>query len=158
MHNCHRMGLLLALVLCCVLGGCSRLTPSSVGDFGAEKTVLVTLRDGETIKGHIDVGENVIFTTFGRVYRAEVEEIGDNGDMVLTNAYLQEEYEKYDLQRLRMEGSVLQVRDQTNRISIPAYKIVSVEEISMDRMKSARAAGFWGFTFFVVTRILSARL
>ncbi len=158
MYICHRMGLLLALAFTCVLGGCSQLTPASVGDFGAEKTVLVTLRDGETIKGHIDLGESVIFTTFGRVYRAEVESIGDNGDMVLANAYLQEEYEKYDLQRMRMEGSVLQIHDEIDRISIPAYKIVSVEEISMDRMKSARAAGFWGFTIFVVSRILSARL
>jgi hypothetical protein len=128
-----------------------------MADFGAEKTVLVTLRDGETIKGHIDIGEQVTFTTFGRVYRAEVESIGDNGDIVLADAYLQEEYERYGLQRQRMEGSSLHIRDDTQRISIPAYKIVKVEEVSMDRMKSARAAGFWGFTLFVVARIMNTR-
>lgn len=152
------VSVLLAAALLLGATSCSKLTPASVGDFGAEKTVLVTLRDGETIKGHIDIGELVTFTTFGRVYRAEVESIGDNGDIVLTNAYLQEEYEEYWLQRERMEGGTLHIRDNTERISIPAYKIVSVQEVSMDRMKSARAAGFWGFTIFVVSQILNTRL
>lgn len=135
-----------------------KLTPASTADFGAEKSVLVTLRDGETIKGHIDVGENVIFTTFGRVYRAEVESVSDNGDIVLSNAYVQEEYEQYWLQRERMEDATLRVQDETQRISIPAYKIVKVEEVSMDRGRSAWAAGFWGFTIFVASMIMGTRL
>lgn len=157
MHERFSVGLSWALILALAVGGCTKLAPASTSDFGAEKTVLVTLRDGETLKGHIDVGENVIFTTFGRVYRAEVESVSDNGDIVLANAYIQEEYEKYWLQRERMEDATLRVRDDTQRISIPAYKIVKVEEVSMDRMKSARAAGFWGFTVFVVARIMNTR-
>jgi hypothetical protein len=150
--------LVLAASTALAAAGCTRLSPAKIADFGAEKTVLVTLRDGETVKGHIDEGENVTFTTFGRVYRAKVESVGDNGDIVLTRPYVQEEYERFGLQRERMEGSVLHVRDQTERIAIPAYKIVKVEEITIDRMKSARAAGFWGFAIFVTARILSARL
>jgi small nuclear ribonucleoprotein (snRNP)-like protein len=157
LHERFSVGLSWALVLVLSAGGCAKLTPASTADFGAEKSVLVTLRDGETIKGHIDVGENVIFTTFGRVYRAEVESVSDNGDIVLANAYIQEEYDKFWLQRERMEDATLRVTDDTQRISIPAYKVVKVEEVSMDRMKSARAAGFWGFTVFVVARIMNTR-
>lgn len=151
-------GLAVALATMLAVGGCSKLSPASIADFGAAKNVLITLRDGETIKGHIDVGQTVTFTTFGRVYRARIESIGDNGDIVLSRPYVQEEYERYQIQRERMVNSTLHVRDQTKTIAIPAYKIVSVQEISMDRMKSARAAGFWGFTLFVLSRILSTRL
>ena len=157
MHVRFSVGLSWALILALAVGGCAKLTPASTADFGAEKTVLVTLRDGETLKGHIDVGRKVTFTTFGRVYRAEVESVSDNGDIVLVDPYIQEEYEKYQVQRERMEDATLRIRDETQRISIPAYKIVKVEEVSMDRMKSARAAGFWGFTVFVVARIMNTR-
>jgi hypothetical protein len=129
-----------------------------VADFGAEKTVVVTLRDGETVKGHLDIGEEVTFTTIGRVYRAQVESLSDNGDMVLKNPYLQEEYGGFSLQRQRMTDSKLEIPGGVDRIEIPAYKIVKVEESSFDRMKSARAAGFWGFTLFVAASVLNARL
>jgi hypothetical protein len=149
---------LAAIMTAFVAGACTRISPASIDDFGAEKTLLVTLRDGETIKGHIDEGETVTFTTFGRVYRADVESLGDNGDILLGNIFVQEEYEHYDLQRLRMEGSTLHVQDETETVAIPAYRIVKVEEVSMDRMKSARAAGFWGWTIFVASQILNTRL
>lgn len=149
----------LALAGSLALGACTQLSPASVDDFGAEKKVVVTLRDGETLRGRIRPGESVKFTTFGRVYRAEVESVDDNGNIVLSGAYLQEQYEAYDIQRSRMEGSELRIQDDgSSRISIPAYKITKVEEISMDRAKSARAAVFWGFTVFVVSQVMSSRL
>ena len=149
---------LAAVALVCSALGCSSLSPASVDDFGAEKTLLVTLRDGQTIKGHIDEGETVVFTTFGRVYRADIESLSDNGDIVLINLYVQEEYEKVAVQRERMESSVLRIEGDTETISIPAYQIVQVEEISMDKGRSAWAAGFWGFTVFVASMIMSTRL
>jgi hypothetical protein len=148
----------MALVMVLAVGGCTGVKPASIADFGAEKKVVVTYRDGETIAGHIDEGEQVTFTTFGRVYVAEVESVSDNGDIVLARPYLQEEYEQFGLQRQRMENSTLHITDETESIAVPAYKIVQVEEVTFDRMRSARAAGFWGFTIFVVSQVLSARL
>lgn len=148
---------LAAVALVCA-AGCSTLSPASVDDFGAEKTLLVTLRDGQTVKGHIDEGESVVFTTFGRVYRAEIQSLSDNGDIVLTNLFIQEEYEKYSVQRQRMESSVLRIEGDTESVSIPAYQIVQVEEISMDKGRSSWSAGFWGFTAFVAAMIMSTRL
>lgn len=138
--------------------GCTQLSPGTVDDFGAEKRVLVTLRDGETIKGHIDDGSSVTFTTFGRVYRAQVTKVSDNGDITLGHVYVQEEYERYQLQRERMETARLRVQDDTEQIYIPAYKIAEVQEISVDRMKTARVAVFWSYTVLVGAFILSARL
>jgi hypothetical protein len=127
-----------------------------MNDFGALKSLEVTLRDGETISGRIQEGENVTFTTFGRVYRATVEGV-DGGNIVLTDIYVQEEYERYRVQRERMESSMLRLRDGTERITIPAYKIVKVEEVSLDRTKSGLAAAFWLFTGFVAAEIMGAR-
>ncbi len=148
---------ILASMLVLAAAGCTKLVPASINDFGAEKTVVVTLRDGETIKGHLARGEHVTFTTFGRVYRATVEEADETG-IVLSKPYIQEEYERYRIQRERMEGAALHIRDETERITIPAYKIVKVDEVTIDKMKSARAGGFWGFTVFVLAKIMSARL
>jgi small nuclear ribonucleoprotein (snRNP)-like protein len=157
-HNGRRAAAALCFLFAAAVTGCTKLVPASVDDFGANKTVVVTLRDGETIKGHITKGEKVTFTTFGRVYRARVEDLDNAGNIVLGGVYLQEQFEQFALQRDRMEGSQLRVTDGTERISIPAYKIVKVEEVTTDRMKSARAAGFWGFTGFVVGKIMGARL
>jgi len=145
------------MALAVAVGGCTKLTRGSIDDFGAAKTVLVTLRDGETIKGRISVGESVVYTALGRVYRARVEDI-TAGSITLTHPYVQEEYERYHIQRERMQGGKLHLEDGTTRIYIPAYKIVKVERVGFDRMKSARVAGFWGFTFFVVSKIMGARL
>lgn len=158
MHNWRVAVVVLALLLTGAVSGCTKLVPASVDDFGANKTVVVTLRDGETIKGRIRIGQAVTFTTFGRVYRAKVEDKDDAGNLVLSGAYVQEEYERFSLQRDRMEGAQLRITDGTDRISIPAYKIVKVEEITIDKMKSARASAFWSFTFFVVAKIMGARL
>ena len=158
MHNWRAAVVVLALLLTGAVSGCTKLVPASVDDFGANKTVVVTLRDGETIKGHIRRGESVTFTTVGRVYRARVEDMDNAGNIVLAGAYVQEEYERFSLQRDRMEGAQLRITDGTDRISIPAYNIVKVEEVTIDKMKSARASGFWSFTFFVVAKIMGARL
>lgn len=157
-HNGRVAVVVLALLLTGAVSACTKLVPAAVGDFGANKTVVVTLRDGETIRGHIRAGDPVTFTTFGRVYRARVEAMDDAGNIVLGGAYVQEEYEHFSLQRDRMEGARLRITDGTDRISIPAYKIVKVEEVTIDKMKSARASAFWSFTFFVVTTIMRARL
>jgi small nuclear ribonucleoprotein (snRNP)-like protein len=138
------------------LTSCTQLSPASVNDFGALKSLQVTLRDGETIRGRIQEGENVTFTTFGRVYRATVESV-DGGNIVLTDVYVQEEYERFRIQRERMESSTLHLKDGTERITIPAYKIVQVEEVSLDRTKSGLAAAFWLFTGFVAAEIMGAR-
>jgi len=148
----------LGAFLCLLVSGCTTLKPAAVTDFGAEKTILVTLRDGETLKGHVDVGSWVTYTSIGRVYRAQVDSVSLGGDIVLKSPYLQEEYGHYSLQRERMGASLLEIPSGVERIEIPAYKIVKVEEVAFDRGKSARAAGFWGVTLFVAASILSARL
>ena len=152
--------LLRGALVCLVLfaAGCTKLVPAHVTDFGAEKTILVTLRDGETVKGHLDVGEWVTYTSIGKVYRAQVDSVSLGGDIVLKRPYLQEEYDKYSLQHARMGSSLLQMPSGVDRIEIPAYKIVRVEEVAFDRAKSARAAGFWGVTLFVAASILGTRL
>jgi len=146
-----------AILASSVITGCAKLVPSSVDDFSAATEMVITLRDGETITGRFEEGEKVKYVTFGRVYRATIEEIGP-ADIILGDAYVQEEYDAYRVQRTRMEGAELYRRDGKTRIRIPRYKIVDVQEVTFDKMKSARATIFWGFTTFVLTRILSARL
>jgi hypothetical protein len=138
--------------------GCTKLVPAAVTDFGAEKNIKVTLRDGETVKGHIQAGSWVTYTSIGKVYRAQVDSVSLGGDIVLKRPYLQEEYGRYSLQHERMSQSLLEIPSGVERIEISAYKIVQVEEVAFDRARSARAAGFWGLTLFVAASILSARL
>jgi small nuclear ribonucleoprotein (snRNP)-like protein len=138
--------------------GCTKTAPATVSDFGADKTMVVRLRDGETLTGKINEGESVTFTTFGKIYRAKVESFDESGNITLHRAYLQEEYEDVSVQRERMESGALRVSDGTERITIPSYRIASVEEVGMDRMRTARGAAFWAFTAAVLAGVLSARL
>lgn len=147
----------MAVVFLLPLAGCTKLSPSQVSDFGALKNLQVTLRDGETLRGKIQEGQDVNFTTFGRVYRARVETVDQAGNITLTHLYVQEEYEKYEVQRDRMTDSQLRITDDTQRVSIPAYKIVKVEEITMDRTQSALAAAFWLWTGVIIADIMGAR-
>jgi hypothetical protein len=151
-----RSGAFVCLVL--LAAGCTKLVPAAVTDFGAEKNILVTLRDGETVKGHIEAGSWVTYTSIGRVYRAQVDSVSLGGDIVLKRPYLQEEYGRYSLQHERMSESLLQIPSGLERIEIPAYKIVGVEEVAFDRARSARVTAFWGITLYVATSILGARL
>ncbi len=142
----------------CLPGGCTKLVPGSMTDFGADKTVVVTLRDGETIKGHIAKGEQVTFTTFGRVYRAGSSDGGQVRESCSPIPTSRRSTSAIASSASGCRAPTLHVRDNTERISIPAYKIVKVEEVTIDKMKSTRAGGFWAFTVFVLAKILSARL
>ena len=146
------------LALALSVPGCTKTIPSNVSEFGADKTMLVRLRDGETLKGKIQEGESVTFTTFGKIYRARVATLDENGNITLDQPFVQEEYNRVAVQRERLEGGALRIEDGTDRISIPAYRILSVEEVGLDRMRTARAAGFWAFTIAVAIGVMSARL
>ena len=157
MANGKRAIVLLSLALLVLaVPGCTKRIPSNTDEFSAAKKMVVTFRDGETLTGKFAEGENITYVTFGRVYKAVIEELGPP-DIVLTDAYVEHEYDAYEVQRERMEVSELKITDGTTRIVIPRYKIVSVEEVNFDTMGTARAVIFWGFTFLVTWGILNSR-
>jgi hypothetical protein len=150
---------LLGLALCGLLTGCSQLSPATLQDLGsADKIVLITFRDGETLKGRIIEDQTVTFQTFGKIYRGEIERVSD-AEIVLKNAYISTEYDRYRVQRERMEKGTLRITDdQSERIVLPTYRIAKVERVSVDKAKTARYGIFWGFTASVLAAILTARL
>jgi hypothetical protein len=138
--------------------GCAKLLPASLNDLGsAEKVVVITFRDGETLQGRIIENQTVTFQTFGKVYKGEVEEVGDQ-QIVLKNAYVESEYDRYKVQRERMESGQLKIQDESTRIVLPTYRIVKVERKTIDKAKTARYTGFWIFTGTVLAGILNDRL
>jgi hypothetical protein len=150
---------LVGLVLVALLTGCTQLTPATIEqDIGsADKVVLITFRDGETLKGRIIENQTVTFQTFGKIYRGEVERV-DEQQIVLKNAYISTEYDRFRVQRERMESGQLRITDQSTRIVLPTYRIAKVERVSVDKARTARHAAFWAFTGSILTAILSARL
>lgn len=152
-----RMAALVLAASMLVVGGCSKRVPSTEANFSAAANMVVTFRDGEQLIGRMADGEQVTYVTFGRVYRATIQDVGPP-DFVLTDAYVQGEYDRFGVQRDRLENAELYIRDQTTEIRIPRYKIVSVEQVQFDKVVSARNAVFWGFTTFILSQILSARL
>jgi hypothetical protein len=134
------------------------MLPATLDDLGsAEKVVLITFRDGETLKGRIVENQTVVFHTFGKVYRGEVEEVGDQ-QIVIKNAFVSSEYDKFRVQRERMEEGKLRITDQSTRIVLPTYRIVKVERVTVDKPKTVRFMFFWAFSTSVVAAILNERL
>jgi hypothetical protein len=146
------------LALLFLLAGCAKQLPATLDDLGsAEKVVLITFRDGETLKGRIVENQSVVFHTFGKIYRGEVEEVGDQ-QIVIKNAYVSSEYDKFRVQRERMEVGKLHITDQSTRIVLPTYRIVKVERLTVDKPKTARFMLFWAFSASVLAAILNERL
>jgi hypothetical protein len=155
MRNVLSLGCLAMLL---VLSGCARLLPASLDDLNsAEKVVLVTFRDGETLKGRIVENQSVVFQTFGKIYRGDVERVSEQ-QIVLKNAYITTEYDKFRVQRERMEQGQLRITDESTRIVLPTYRIVKVERLTVDRPKTVRYMAFWTFTASVLASILHSRL
>ena len=147
-----------AVALVLVLTGCAKQLPATLSDLGsADKVVLITFRDGETLKGRIVENQSVVFHTFGKIYRGEVEEVGDQ-QIVIKNAFVSSEYDKYQVQRERMEEGKLRITDQSTRIVLPTYRIVKVERLAVDKPKTARFMAFWVFSASVFAAILGERL
>ncbi len=137
---------------------CAKLLPASLKDLGsAEKVVVITFRDGETLRGRIIKDQTVVFQTFGKIYRGEIDEVGEN-QIVLKNAYVASEYDRFRVQRQRMESGQLKITDQSTRIVLPTYRIVKVERQMIDKPKTVRYMGFWAFTGTVLAAILTDRL
>jgi hypothetical protein len=146
------------ILLPILVTGCARLLPATLSDLGsAEKVVVITFRDGETLRGRIIENQTVVFQTFGKIYRGEVEEVGDQ-QIVLKNAYVASEYDRFRVQRERMEKGQLKITDESTRIVLPTYRIVKVERQTIDKPKTARYIGFWVFTTSVLAAILGDRL
>lgn len=155
MRNLLWLGCLALLV---VFSGCARLLPASMADLGsADKVVKITFRDGETLEGRVLENHAVVFRTFGKIYKGDVESINDD-EIVLKNAYVVSEYDQYRVQRERMEAGQLKITDQSSRIVLPTYRIVKVERQTIDRSKTARYMAFWTFTASVLAGILTDRL
>lgn len=146
------------LIVPILFTGCAKLLPATLNDLGsAEKVVVITFRDGETLKGRIIENQTVTFQTFGKIYRGEVEEVGDQ-QIVLKNAYVASEYDRFRVQRERMESGQLKITDESTRIVLPTYRIVKVERQTIDKPKTARYLAFWVFTTSVFAAILNDRL
>lgn len=146
----------LALIL--VVTGCARLLPASMADLGsADKVIKITFRDGETLEGRVLENHAVVFRTFGKIYKGDVESINDD-EIVLKNAFVISEYDQYRVQRERMEAGQLKITDQSSRIVLPTYRIVKVERQTIDRSRTARYMAFWTFTASVLAGILTDRL
>lgn len=146
------------LAMLLLVSGCARLLPASLEDVhSAEKAVLITFRDGETLKGRIVENHSVVFQTFGKIYRGDVEHVSDQ-QIVLKNAYIATEYDKFRVQRERMEEGQLRITDESTRIVLPTYRIVKVERLTVDKPKTVRYMAFWTFTASVLAAILHSRL
>ncbi len=154
----RKVVLLSCLALILALTGCARLLPASMEDLGsADKVVKITFRDGETLEGRVVENQSVVFRTFGKIYKGDIESVGED-EIVLKNAFVVSEYDKFRVQRERMEAGHLKITDQSSRIVLPTYRIVKVERQAIDRPKTVRYMAFWTFTASVLAGILSERL
>ena len=151
-----RLASLTLIAVTLLLSGCARHISSTTEEFSAAKKMVVTMRDGETLTGRFEIGEQVRYVTFGKVYRGTIEDKGPP-NIILKDVYLEAIYDRQDVQRTRLEGSDLKVTDESDRLFIPRHKVLSVEEITMDRQKTTRGFFFWTFTSIILGSIISTR-
>jgi hypothetical protein len=150
---------------CAVLGvmllvfgllGCAKRVPLEGGAFEAQQRVLVTLKDGRSLRGYIAPDQRVDYRDHGTLYRATVAEVSAD-DIRLE-----------DLVQISSEGSFADVSarlaDARTRLGAPLPPVTvsrsdigTVELIRFDVYRALRNAAFWGYGGALFVLLLGQR-
>lgn len=133
------------------LGGCAKRIPLEGGAFEANQKVVLTMKDGRTLRGHIAPDERVEYRDQDKIYRGRVIEVTDEiirvGDLVLV-----EGINSYDTTLRRMKDSRLRLAPAGEPITLSRDEVAKVEQVVLDTGRTLRKTVFWtyGGTLLVV--------
>jgi hypothetical protein len=145
---------LLALVL--GVSGCVKNVPLQDGNFEAQQKVLLTFKDGRTLRGMIAPGEHVEYREGGAVYRAQVAAVAPDS-IQIENLVLQEREGSYDAVASRMADARVQITAPIQGKTLPRADVTKVELIQIDTVRTLRKAAFWTYGGAVLALLLGER-
>ncbi len=135
--------LTLALSLLTVCGlGCTKLVPVEGSVLDERKASVITFTDGSSIRGKIDIDEDVVVTKGGVVYAGIIYDLTDE-EIVLDECRYLHAHEGYDAGRSRLAEARVDVQQELMSFEFRRDEIERVERVRVDAMKTATRTAFW---------------
>jgi hypothetical protein len=131
--------------------GCTKNIPLPDGKFEAQQNVVLTLKDGRTIRGHIGPELRVEYRVKEATYRARVATVG-NESIRLDGLILLDQGDSYSMVSQRLADARTQLTAPLPPVTFPRSDIERVDEVRFDSGRSIRKASFWiyGGALFVL--------
>jgi hypothetical protein len=134
---------------------CSKRIPVDSGLFEAQQKVILTLKDGRTLRGRIAPGQRVEYRQEGSSYRAEVTEV--TPDSIRLGQVLLLDDGRYEALGRRLADGQVIVVPPIPSISIARGEVAKVELEVFDGYRSARSLGAWVYGSTLLVMLLGER-
>lgn len=133
--------------------GCSKRVPMADGQFEAQQNVVLTLKDGRTLRGKMDPGRTVVYDDGTAIYRAQVESVSEER-IRLENLLLVEQKGSYQAVSHRMADARVSIGEPAEAVSLERSEVEQVEQIRFDTWRSVRQVAFWSYAGAMVALLL----
>jgi hypothetical protein len=139
-----------------MVAGCTTTAPVPQDQYSRQQRVVMTFKNGDSLRGRIDVGSEVQYASSASIYQAEVSAIDDE-KIVLGGTRLLTE-PGGAMERERMVSARVAVTDTLpQQVVLSKSDIQAIEEIRLDVSKTSLRVGFWGYAAVVLGLLLSER-
>jgi hypothetical protein len=143
-------------VLLLSFGGCTKNVLLEGGKFEAQQKVLLTLKDGRTISGHIGPGQHVEYRDKGSVYRARIATVG-NESIQVDDLVLLDQSGSFALVSQRLADAKTRITAPPAPVTFARTDIERVDEIRFDGARSLRRSSFWVYGGALFVMLLGER-
>ena len=139
-HRPSAVLVLTGLILACPLfQGCAKRFPPPGGKYDVTDTVVLTLKDGRTVQGHIDPGRRVEYRNGGSLYRADVISVSKEG-IKLDHLQLIDTDGSYELVSSRLSDARYAAGPPAPAVSVDSSEVQNVELVRTDTAQVMPAA------------------
>lgn len=136
--------------------GCAKRVPLEGGDFHAEQNVVLTMKDGREVRGHLEPGRRVSYAFEGAVYRARVVGVSKD-DIKLNDIVLIDRPDSYQTISDRISDARVRTQTPLDAVTLSRTDIGKVELVRLDAGKTLRRAAFWAYGSAIFVLFLSQR-
>ena len=157
-HMIGRLSRALALAgLGCLLlfpAACSKRVPLEK-PFEAQQKVILTMKDGRSLRGRIAPGQRVEYRQDGSVYRADVTAV--TADSIRLGRVLLLDDGRYEALGRRLADGQVVVAPPLPSLSISRGEIAKTELQMFDGSRTARSLGAWVYGSGILVMLLGER-
>jgi hypothetical protein len=134
---------------------CSKRVPLESGAFEAQQKVILTMKDGRSLRGRIAPGQRVEYRDAGSIYRADVTAV--TADSIRLGQVLLLDDGRYEALGRRLADGQVVVAPPLPSLSISRGEVAKVELQMFDGSRTARSLGAWVYGSTLLLMLLGER-
>jgi hypothetical protein len=134
---------------------CSKRVPLGSSAFEAQQKVILTMKDGRSLRGRIAPGQRVEYRHDGSIYRADVAAV--TADSIRLGHVLLLDDGRYEALGRRLADGQVVVAPLLPSLSISRGEVAKVELQMFDGSRTARSLGTWVYGTALLLMLLGER-